>query len=254
MAVGDRLWDHATFSAPLRHSAEVLPTIARLLHRMGRAPSHIRQVHVSVGPGSFTGLRIAVTIAKTMHLANRAQIIAVDTLDVMAANVNDAAWAHSFHQAAESSAIRRIATVLDAKRGQFFLAVYERVASPGKPASPADDPDYPINAPSGGVWRKTVPDRLMSAAAFLDGFADPASPIALLGDGLLYHRAKFENEGVRILDPAYWTPHAAKVHALGYQKARAGRFADPLTLVPFYLRGPQVTLRTSPGPHAAPRK
>ena len=45
---------------------------------------------------------------------------------------------------------------------------------------------------------------------------------------------------------AHWGPHAVKVHALGCQKARAGRFTDPLSLAPFYLRGPQVTLRKKP--------
>jgi tRNA threonylcarbamoyladenosine biosynthesis protein TsaB len=242
VATTDRLWDQATFSAPLRHSAEILPTIARLLHRIGRTPRHVAQVHISVGPGSFTGLRIAVTLAKSMNLANRTQIIAVDTLDVMAANVDDAAPAVLFHNAlAESCEIRRIATLLDAKRGQFFVAAYERASL--DPAPPADDPGYRIPAPGATVWRKVLPDCLMSASAFLEQFADATDPIALLGDGLLYHQDKFAAEGVCILDSTLWSPRAANVHLLGYQKARAGLFSDPLTLVPFYLRGPQVTLK-----------
>ena len=56
---------------------------------------------------------------------------------------------------------------------------------------------------------------------------------------------------IRILEEAYWSPRATQVHRLGYQKAQAGRFADPLTLTPFYLRGPQVTLR-KPRPKSSP--
>jgi hypothetical protein len=65
----------------------------------------------------------------------------------------------------------------------------------------------------------------------------------MLGDGLLYHREKFRTDGVFVLDENTWSPRAGNVHRLGYQKAVAGRFADPLTLTPFYLRGPQVTLK-----------
>ncbi len=242
VAFDDQLWDQATFSAPLRHSAEILPTIARLLHGIDRTPRQIDQVHISTGPGSFTGLRIAVTLAKSVHLANRAKIVAVDALDVIAANVNDAASAVLFHLPAENCEIQRIATLLDAKRGQFFVAVYDRQAAHAP--SPADETGYQIPAPKGDLWRKTLPDCLMSASAFLDKFADKRCSISLLGDGLLYHQDKFHAEGVHILDPAHWSPRAANVHLLGYQKALKGLFADPVTLVPYYLRGPQVTLKS----------
>ncbi len=247
LADGSTLWDQVTFSAPLRHSAEILPTIARLLHHHGHRPDHIRHVYISVGPGSFTGLRIAVTIAKALHLAHRSRIVAVDALDVIAANVDDAASALLFQAGTtKSPGIDRIAVLLDAKRGQFFVAVYEWAAlhTEASPATPSsDDPGYRIPGPRAGTWRKILPDSLMSAAALRDRFADPARPIGVLGDGLLFHQDKFTTDGMYLLDAAYWSPSAAKVHRLGYQKAQAGLFSDPLTLVPFYLRGPQVTLK-----------
>lgn len=248
LAQDSHLWDHTAFSAPMRHSAEILPTIARLLHRFGRTPGDIDQVHISIGPGSFTGLRIAVTIAKSMHLANSSRIVAVDALDVIAANIHDAADSALFQTAgSKGPCLPRIATLLDAKRGQFFVAVYECVVlqePSGSQSSPAeDDPGYHIAAPGGAIWRKVQPDCLMSASAFLDKFSDPNRPIGLLGDGLLYHQDKFRADGICIADPSLWGPRAANVHLLGYQKAQAGLFADPLTLVPFYLRGPQVTLK-----------
>ncbi len=250
LATDGKLWDESTFSAPLRHSTEILPTIARLLDQFGHRPQDISQVHVSIGPGSFTGLRIAVTIAKSMHLANSATVVTVDSLDVIAANMDDASHSLLFHRAgAENSRIHRIATLLDAKRGQFFVAAYERVSpqtGPSQPTLPADDTGYRIPAPNEDIWRKTLPDCLMSTSAFLDQFADETHPIGLLGDGLLYHQDKFDADGVCIIDPTHWGPRAANVHRLGHQKAQAGMFSDPLTLVPFYLRGPQVTLRTRP--------
>jgi len=50
---------------------------------------------------------------------------------------------------------------------------------------------------------------------------------------------KFKSENIKFLDQKYWSPKASKVHSLGWQKALAGRFADPLTLVPNYLRLPE---------------
>lgn len=241
LALGSDLLEVSAFSAPLQHSSEIFPIVDALLSRHGHTPSDIRQIHISIGPGSFTGLRIAVTIAKTMHLANAARIITVDSLDVVAANLHHALAKPTTSSPDERRADTpdRIAVLFDAKRGQFYAAVYERVAS-GDDAS--GDVGYRIGAPGNTLWRKTVADRLMTAREIVDGFVGP-NGLGLLGDGLLYHRDEFDTPGVSVLPQAFWSPSAAGVHLLGCQKAHAGRFADPLALIPFYLRGPQVTLK-----------
>jgi tRNA threonylcarbamoyl adenosine modification protein YeaZ len=245
LASGPNLLGETTFTAPLRHSAEIFPAIVELLNRSGRSPSDLDQVHLSIGPGSFTGLRIAVAAAKAMHLANGVRIVAVDSLDAIAANVKDAPLEGAFQSISEdSSRTLRLATLLDAKRGQFYTAVYEYNGNHGKTQpAPNDDPGYHIPAPRGGFWRKTMADGLLSAAEFQERFASSENPICVAGDGLLYHRDRFQVEGVHVLDPSCWSPHAAGIHRLGWQKASNDRFADPLALVPFYLRGPEVTLR-----------
>jgi len=87
IATGRQLLAEATFSGPMKHSAEIFPAIHTLLDRFECKPKDIEQVYISIGPGSFTGLRIAVTLAKAMHLAGSVKIVPVDTLDVIAANV-----------------------------------------------------------------------------------------------------------------------------------------------------------------------
>ena len=138
----------------------------------------------------------------------------------------------------------RIAALFDAKRGQFYASIYDRVPSEEdtnrEPVG--EDPGYHIPAPGGAIWRKIHPDTLMTAGEIVDGFAG-SGLLGLLGDGLLYHREQFVHEGIAILPEQYWGPRAANVYRLGHQKALAGRYADPLALIPFYLRGPQVTLR-----------
>ncbi len=237
LAQGDNLLDQRTFSAPLRHSAEIFPAMTELLDQFNLSRSHIDQVYISIGPGSFTGLRIAVTIAKIMNLANSVQIVTVNSLDTIAANLATTPYQ-------ETNEPERIATILDAKRGQFYAAVYERtVRTHSSSNTGLQAPGYEIPAKNQAFWRKIGGDHLIRASEFLDEFADPNRPIYLLGDGLLYHRDHFQVDGVQVIDQAYWGPRADNVYALGYQKAQAGQFDDPVSLVPLYLRAPQVTLR-----------
>ena len=233
----------ARFSGPMRHSAEIFPAVHKLLVRFSRKPKEIEHIYISVGPGSFTGLRIAVALAKTMHLANAAKIIAVDTLDVIAANATD--YIKDLSSVANLSAVlsgvalaeteasakaeakeeekvkdlNKIAAILDAKRGQFFIAAYENEQN---------------------RWKKSMPDCLMTAGQFIENCGGKSQPVWLLGEGLVYHKDKFKADGIRFLDEKYWNPRAEKVYKLGWEKALAGQFADPLTLQPTYLRRPDI--------------
>lgn len=220
IAVGRRLLTETAFSGPMRHSSEVFPAICTLLNRFGRKPKDIEHIYVSVGPGSFTGLRIAVSMAKIMHLANNTKIVAVDTLDVIAANPAD-------YIRQKKTGVEKIAVILDAKRSQFYIAVYQHTSDEQRTAS-------------GGIWKKFSPDSLMTASQFIGRFAGKAKPVWLLGEGLVYYSAKFKAEGVRFLDEQYWAPRAEKVHLLGWKMASAGQFTDPVTLQPRYLRRPEA--------------
>lgn len=203
----------ADFSGPMRHSTEIFPSIESLLEDISRKPKEIEHIYISIGPGSFTGLRIAVAMAKSMHLANAAKIVAVDTLDVIAANASD------YIKEEKTNDLTEIATILDAKRSQFFIAAYENKQ---------------------GRWEKTLPDCLMTAKEFVEKFGGNSRPIWLLGEGLVYHKDKFKCDGIRFLNERYWNPRAENVHKLGWEKALAGQFADPLTLQPTYLQRPDV--------------
>ena len=214
IAVGEHMLAESAFSGPMRHSSEVFPAICSLLNRFAQKSKNIEHIYISVGPGSFTGLRIAVSMAKIMHLANDAKIVAVDTLDVIAANADD-------YMRQKNIDIERIAVILDAKRSQFYISVYQHT--------------------SDNIWKKSIPDCLMTASQFLDRFSEKEKPVWLLGEGLVYYADKFKAEGIYFLDESYWTPRAEKVHMLGWKMACAGQFADPLTLQPKYLRKPEVT-------------
>jgi tRNA threonylcarbamoyladenosine biosynthesis protein TsaB len=214
IAFGGRIMAETAFTGEMRHSAEIFPAICSLLKSLGRSPKQIEHIYLSVGPGSFTGLRIAVSIAKIMHLANSTKIVAVDTLDVIAANTDD-------YTKQEKADIGQIAVILDAKRGQFYIAGYKFTKE--------------------GILKKIFSDSLMTAPQFLERFSGKAELVWLLGEGLVFYEDKFRAEGLCFLDERYWYPQAQKVHTLGWELACAGQFDNPLLLQPKYLRKPQVT-------------
>ena len=231
LARGDELLDEKEFSAPLKHSSEIFPAIFTLLSRFKLKPDQIEQVYISGGPGSFTGLRIATTLAKMIHLATGVKIVSVDTLDVVAANVISLTEADGSDEMAKEADHERIAAIVDAKRGQFFVAVYER--------SPLGHHQLKTSP----KWTKILPGCLMRPEQFIIDFAASNRDIWLLGDGLLYYKEKFQARGIRFFEDKYWSPRASKVHLLGRQMAARDEFADPLALIPNYLRCPDVKIK-----------
>ena len=207
IGLGTHLSEEKTFFGNMRHSVELFETIVALLKKIGKIPSQIEQIYISVGPGSFTGIRIAVTLAKTMALANNVRIVAVNTMDALAKNVP------ANTDNADFADIKRIAVILDAKRGQFFTAVFEKQHN---------------------HWQKIAPDSLMCASDFIERYG--SEPIWLLGEGLLYYADSFRTKNIKILEKNYWHATAANVYKLGSELAEQGKFADAETLVPYYLR------------------
>src|SRR6185369_8895119 len=80
-----------TFSHGLKHAAGIVPIIDRLCASRGWKPADVEEIYVSVGPGSFTGLRVGITVAKTLAFATGARIVAVPSVDVLARNA-PAGW------------------------------------------------------------------------------------------------------------------------------------------------------------------
>ena len=84
---GERLVAEYVLDVSVTHSERLLSAIDRVLGDAGWTPRDLDGLAVSIGPGSFTGLRIGVSTAKGLALALRVPIAAVPTLDAMAAAV-----------------------------------------------------------------------------------------------------------------------------------------------------------------------
>lgn len=198
----DNTLAQCVFEHGLKNAARILPAIDELVRPHG-GPGAIDTVCVSVGPGSFTGLRIATTLAKTLAFATGCRVVAVPSLPVLARNAPDDA--------------RHVIVVLDAKRGQIFTARYERVDL---------------------QWVEREPARLDTLAAML---ARAPRPVHLIGEGIDYHRAAIPLDAdVIVTNSSSWRARAEVVSEIGLAMAAAGEFADPMRLAPIYIRLPEA--------------
>lgn len=199
----DQSPEEEQFPRGLKHAAEILPTIDRLCRARGWRAGELRGVYVSAGPGSFTGLRIGITLAKTLSFATGARVVAVPSMRVLAETAP-----------AEAS---NVVVVLDAKRDQIFTARFKREAND---------------------WREVEPTHLDTIAAMLER---SPRPVYLVGEGIPYHgKAVREAQGVVITPSDTWRGSASAVARLGAALAREGKFADPYRLEPVYVRKPEA--------------
>lgn len=205
VAIGtrDALVASATFQADQHHGVELLPTVAALCERANWLPGSIEECYVSTGPGSFTGLRIGIALARTLAWSAGVRLVGVATVEVIAANALEL-----------PSAPENLAVLLDAKRGRVYGAIL-RLTQEGYEVT-----EGPL---------ETGPAALLQAAR---------RPLAVTGEGIPYHQAAIDAAGVDVLPRDLWTPRAQKVHLLGAVLARRGRFTEPRQLVPTYIRLP----------------
>lgn len=97
----------------LSHSETMLCMIDEMLHNLSMSVQDVDMFAITTGPGSFTGVRIGVSLIKGMALASQKPCVGVSTLDVLAAQC----------MGCERSSI--IVPVMDARRAQVYTALYQ---------------------------------------------------------------------------------------------------------------------------------
>ena len=202
----------------MKHSTELFPDIRQLLDEIKASPADIGQIAITAGPGSFTGLRIAVTVAKMMNFAHNTRIIAADTMDVLSEN---APPERIHHNMGHDRPVDGLATILDAKRDLFYAGLFE----------PAED----------GIWTRIGQTQLVTANDLMNQIKKAQKTnVAFLGEGLVYYADKFKSPVSTILDEKCWPATAEGLCKTAQKMAQKQQFADPNTLTPFYIRRPEA--------------
>lgn len=82
---GERVLAEASWETANHHTVELAPAVQGMLSRAGLTPAQLKAVAVALGPGSFTGLRIGLGLAKGLATACQIPLIGVPTLEILAA-------------------------------------------------------------------------------------------------------------------------------------------------------------------------
>lgn len=190
-------------------STTLLPAVEGVLAEAGIRPSALAALAVSIGPGSFTGLRVGLATAKGLVLPDPRPVAAVSTLAALAA--------------AAGPREEPVAALLDARRGEVYAAVY-----PGEGGG--------LAAPllSEGVVR---PEELAERLPV---------PCTVVGEGVVVAaealRAR-HGEAVRVVPPERVLPGASHVGRIGTAMLARGLGRPAAELVPRYLRRAEAEVR-----------
>ncbi len=206
---GESLCFEAILQRGRIHAEQLTPLIANALERCALQAAELDAVAVSMGPGSYTGLRVGVSTAKGLVEATGARLIGVPTLEALAASVTPYALPGDV-----------VVPLLNSRRAEVYTAAY-RIASDASLELLADPialeaasvPDW-LPRPSGNSRLWLVGEGTLRVATYL------TDPPALL----------------RLLDPLQHNLRAFWVGRLGLERYRTERFEDVAAFEPFYLK------------------
>ena len=215
LGAGDELLTAVDFDAASRHAAQLVTRLAELLKSHELTPADLGEVYVSVGPGSFTGTRVAVTVARMLaQTVPGLRTVAVPTAAAVAEGAAELDW-------------HRLGVIFDAREGLIYAASFSRDAD-GRPV--ADGPE--------GVM---TPEEYLAAVGGGADAAGEGEPIRLIGEGLAYH--EMPRELILAPDELNAPPHlpnARYAWHVGRRMAAAGEFTEYHRLEPLYCRKPEA--------------
>lgn len=203
---GERVLAEHPLDVDRAHTAALLPTLHAALHAQRATPRDVRLVCFARGPGSFTGLRVASTVARLLRASLGVEVAAVSTLDAIAQNALRAATPPA-----------RVAVIYEGRAGRALARCYALDA-----ATPA--------------YRELDDESTVDVAAWL---ASLPRPLAAIGPGVAAHHESCRRAGVDFLPAELAAPGAAAVGLLGMRAALSGRFTPVEQIVPTYSRPPE---------------
>ena len=182
------------------HTVELSPAIAETLSRAGQQIENLTLQAVAIGPGSFTGLRIGLSVAKGIALARHLPIIGVPTLDIVA-------------ESQPVSAGIPLAATLQVGRGRLAVGWY-----------------YVAD----GHWQLKPPIEIMDALKLTRLIDEPTLVCGELNEEQQRTLArKYKN--VILASPAQSVRRPALLAELAWKRWQSGDVDDPATLYPTYL-------------------
>lgn len=203
LATADKLVAEIIVQTKKTHSERLMPHIEQLLELGQAAKEDITAIAVSIGPGSFTGLRIGLATAKALAYVWRVPIVGVSTLAALA-----------YACPAPNSLL---CPLLDAQKGNVYQAVYRW----------EQEKLFEITAP-----------RVIAHQDAIKELKEQPLPVLMLGEGAVLFQEAIVAAGspIELAPPHVILPRAGSVALLGHQMLAQGISDDAMTLEPLYIR------------------
>ena len=198
---GDRILSALKSEDPVSRSDRLADLIQQALKDSGTPIKALEGLAISMGPGSFTGLRVGVATAKTLAWALKKPVLPVSSLEVIASNLSQAA--------------SPIGVLLDARKGKVYTACFS--------------PDG-----SGGL-RRLSEDQLLLPEAAIQKIPSGA---LLTGDGVERYAGLLvscADRKITVAAPQSWIPSAENLCRIAAAQGLSRGVDDPHRLVPQYL-------------------
>ena len=202
------------------HSETLMPMVKQVLDACEKQIKQVNAIAVTIGPGSFTGLRIGLAAVKGMALALDIPVIGISTLEVMA---------HNF-----SYTDALVCPLLDARKKEVYAGFFSVAQR------------YPQRL---GEDVASSPEKFVSAAQRLCQ-QEGKEQIILLGDGVYPYQSYFQEElgsNCLIAPTHLMLPRASALADLAESRAKDENYDDALSLRPVYLRLSEAEYRLGKG-------
>lgn len=181
-----------------RHTVELAPAIFELLRRCGLTMEDIHALGVALGPGSFTSLRVGLSLIKGLALSRGLPLIGIPTLNILAA--------------AQVSSRLPLVVAIQAGRGRLAAGWYKS---------------------SKKGWQAKGSARVITLAALAE---EANSPIMVCGELTAEERRTLAtNPEIHLVSPAQSVRRPAVLAELAWARWQAGSVDDQATLAPIYL-------------------
>lgn len=182
----------------VHHTVELAPAISGLLQRCGLTMEDVRALAVALGPGSFTSLRVGLSLVKGLALARHLPLVGIPTLDILAA--------------AQAPSRLPMLVAIPAGRSRLAASWYKR---------------------SKNGWRAKGPARVVTVEELMEEVDRPVIVCAELASKERQRLA--ERVEIRLVSPAQSVRRPGILAELAWKRWQAGDTDDDATLSPIYL-------------------